>query len=152
MNEESKSPKESFDISLEQLIDIADIGSMYLRQGNLEKARTIFEGLVELDSELFEIQSCIGAFYTQIRDDEKAIYHLDKAISINPNIIAPYVNRAEVNIRKQDIENAVSDIMNAVNLDEAVGNPDANRARTMLLGIFDALKTKGWIRKKQTSQ
>jgi hypothetical protein len=62
------------------------------------------------------------------------------------------VNRAEVNLRKQDIENAVSDIMNAVNLDEAVGNPDANRARTMLLGIFDALKTKGWIRKKQTSQ
>ncbi len=150
MNEESK--KESFDISPEHLIDIADIGSMYLRQGNFEKAKMIFEGLVELDAELFEVQSCIGAFYTQIRDDEKALYHLNKAISLNPNKIAPFVNRAEVNIRKQDIENAVSDIMNAVNLDEAVGNPDANRARTMLLGIFDALKTKGWINKKQTSQ
>jgi tetratricopeptide (TPR) repeat protein len=151
MNEENNSLRQEIDISVDELIEIANIGSMFLRQGNLEKAKTIFEGLVELDSEVFEIQSCLGAFYTQIRDDENALYHLNKAILIDSERISPYVNRAEVNIRKQKIEEVIADILKAIELDLNVSNPDANRARTMLLGIFDAFKTKGWINKKQTS-
>lgn len=151
MNKENNSLRQDLDISNAELVEIAEIGSMFLRQGNLEKAKTIFEGLVELDSEIFEIQSCLGAFYTQIREDEKALNHLNKAILINSEIISPYVNRAEVNIRKNKIDEVIADILEAIKLDPNVSNPDANRARTMLLGIFDALKTKGWINKKQTS-
>jgi hypothetical protein len=76
---------------------------------------------------------------------------LNKAISINPNILAPYVNRAEIKIRKQEVEDAIFDILRVIEFDTNIANQDANRARTMLLGIFDALKTKGWINKKQLS-
>jgi tetratricopeptide (TPR) repeat protein len=152
MNNETESIRCDLNLSVTEVVEIAEIGSMYLRQGNLEKAKLIFEGLVELDSELFEVHSCLGAFYTQIREDDKALHHLDKAISLNPSIIAPYVNRAEINIRKQKIEDVIADIIEAINLDKNVNSPDANRARTMLVGIYDAFKTKGWINKKQTSQ
>jgi tetratricopeptide (TPR) repeat protein len=148
MNNENNSIRHNLDLSLTEISEIAHIGSMYLRQGNLEKAKLIFEGLVELDSELFEVQSCLGAFYTQIRDDEKALHHLNKAISINPEVIAPYVNRAEINFRKQQIEEVIADVLEAIRLDPNVTNLDANRARTMLLGIFDAFKTKSWIKNK----
>jgi tetratricopeptide (TPR) repeat protein len=152
MNNETESIRCDLNLSVTEVVEIAEIGSMYLRQGNLEKAKLIFEGLVELDSELFEVHSCLGAFYTQTREDDKALHHLDKAISLNPSIIAPYVNRAEINIRKQKIEDVIADIIEAINLDKNVNSPDANRARTMLVGIYDAFKTKGWINKKQTSQ
>jgi tetratricopeptide (TPR) repeat protein len=148
MNNENNSIRQELNLSLDEISEIANIGSMYLRQGNLEKAKLIFEGLVELDSELFEVQSCLGAFYTQIRDDEKALYHLNKAILINPNIIAPYVNRAEVNVRRQQIEEVVIDILEIINLDPNIVKQDANRGRVIILGIYDALKTKGWINKK----
>jgi tetratricopeptide (TPR) repeat protein len=151
MNEEINSLRQEIEVSVEELIEIANIGSMFLRQGNLGKARTIFEGLVELDAEIFEVQSCLGAFYTQIREDEKALFHLNNAILLDSKRISPYVNRAEINIRKQKIEEVIADILKAIDLDSNVSNPDANRARTMLLGIFDAFKTKGWINKKQTS-
>jgi tetratricopeptide (TPR) repeat protein len=151
MNNENESIRCEVNLSVAELIEIANIGSMYLRQGNLEKAKLIFEGLVELDSELFEAHSCLGAFYTQIREDTKALYHLNKAISLNPNTIAPYVNRAEIHIREQKIEDVITDILEAIKLDKNTSSPDANRARTMLVGIYDAFKTKGWITKKQTS-
>jgi tetratricopeptide (TPR) repeat protein len=149
MNKDNISLRENLGISINEILEIANIGSMFLRQGNIEKARAIFEGLGELDSEIFEIQSSLGAFYTQIRDDEKALYHLDKALLINSNSISPLVNRAEINIRKQKLDEVITDILKVIELDLNVRNPDANRARVMLLGIYDAFKTKGWI-KKQT--
>jgi tetratricopeptide (TPR) repeat protein len=151
MDNENSSLRNKLNLSIDEIFEIANIGSMYLRQGNLDKARLIFEGLVELDSELFEVHSCLGAFYTQIKEDENALIHLNKAISINPNILAPYVNRAEIKIRKQEVEDAIFDILRVIDFDTNIANQDANRARTMLLGIFDALKTKGWINKKQSS-
>jgi tetratricopeptide (TPR) repeat protein len=146
MNANNNSIRKSIDLSLDEILEIAAIGSIFYKQGNLEKAKAVFEGLVELDAEIFEIQSCLGAFYTRIRDDEKAIVHLDKAILLNPMNVAPYVNRAEVNIRRFKIEEVVADILTVIRLDPKIGNPDANRARTMLLGIYDAFKTKGWIK------
>jgi tetratricopeptide (TPR) repeat protein len=146
MNTNNESLREKIGISLDEVLEIATIGSIFYKQGNLEKAKTVFEGLVELDSDIFEIQSCLGSFYTRTREDEKALFHLDKAILLNPEIIAPYVNRAEVNIRRFNIEEVVKDILTVVKLDPKIINPDANRARTMLLGIYDAFKTKGWIK------
>ncbi len=146
MNTNNDSLRDKIGISPEETLEIATIGSIFYKQGNLDKAKIIFEGLNELDSDIFEIQSCLGAFYTRIREDEKALLHLNKAISLNPDKVAPYVNRAEVNIRRFNIEEVVTDILTVIKLDPKISDPDANRARTMLLGIYDALKTKSWIK------
>jgi tetratricopeptide (TPR) repeat protein len=146
MNTDNNSLRERIEVSLDEILEIATIGSIFYKQGNLEKAKAVFEGLGELDSEIFEVQSCLGSFFTRIREDEKALLHLNKAILLNPEIVAPYVNRAEVNIRRFKIEEVVADILTVIKLDPKISDPDANRARTMLLGIYDAFKTKGWIK------
>jgi tetratricopeptide (TPR) repeat protein len=150
MDKETISFRQSSGISVAEIIEIANIGSMFLRQGNIDKAQVVFEGLVELDSDIFEIQSCLGSFYTTIREDEKALYHLNKAISLDSENISPYVNRAEINIRRFKIDEVIADITQAIQLDPKITNPDANRARTMLLGIYDAFNTKGWIKKQMS--
>jgi tetratricopeptide (TPR) repeat protein len=146
MNTNNNNLRDKIGVTPEEILEIATIGSIFYKQGNLDKAKIIFEGLNELDSGMFEIQSCLGAFYTRVREDDKALLHLNKAISLNPENVAPYVNRAEVNIRRFNIEEVVTDILTVIRLDPKISDPDANRARTMLLGIYDALKTKGWIK------
>lgn len=146
MNTNNNSLRDKINVSVEEMLEIATIGSIFYKQGNLDKAKIVFEGLVELDPNMFEIQSCLGAFYTRIRDDEKALLHLNKAIELNSENIVPYVNRAEVNIRNFNIEEVVTDILTVIRLDPKITNPDANRARTMLLGIYDVFKTKSWIK------
>jgi tetratricopeptide (TPR) repeat protein len=146
MNTNNNNLRDKIGVTPEEILEIATIGSIFYKQGNLDKAKIIFEGLDELDSGIFEIQSCLGAFYTRVREDDKALLHLNKAISLNPENVAPYVNRAEVNIRRFNIEEVVTDILTVIRLDPKISDPDANRARTMLLGIYDALKTKGWIK------
>ncbi len=147
MDTNNDSLREQIGISLDEILEIAAIGAIFYRQGNLEKAKDIFEGLIELDSEIFEIQSCLASFFTKIREDERALLHIDRAISLNPENVAPYVNRAEINIRRLNLEGVIADISTVIKLDPKIRNPDANRARTMLLGIYDVFTKKGWIKK-----
>jgi tetratricopeptide (TPR) repeat protein len=146
--DKNNSLREQIGISPDEMLEIAAVGSIFYRQGNLEKAKDIFEGLVELDSDMFEIQSCLASFFTKVREDDRALLHIDRAISLNPENVAPYVNRAEINIRRFNLEKVVADISKVIELDPKIRNPDANRARTMLLGIYDAFQKKGWIKKR----
>ena len=117
------------------------IGAMYYQQGNFEKARTIFEGLVELDPESANAHSALGGLLTLQQDDEKAVEHLKKAIEINPSQIAPYVNLGEIYIRQQKIEDAVANLKRAIELDPNETDAGANRARAMVLGIYQVIKS-----------
>lgn len=130
-------------MSGEEFRELGAIGAMFYEQGSLEKAQTIFEGLVELDPDNAHAQSALGALYTRIQQDEKALLHLNRAIELDQNQIAPYVNRAEVYIRRQELEKSVADLKRAIELDPHEKDPGANRARAIVLGIHDALEAKG---------
>jgi tetratricopeptide (TPR) repeat protein len=116
---------------------------MYYNQGDLEKARTIFEGLVAMDPESSDAHAALGALLTRTMQDNLALVHLNRAIEINNKEIAAYVNRAEINLRQQRGEAAVADLKRAIALDPREKNPAANRARAMVMGIHDALETEG---------
>lgn len=117
------------------------IGAMYYQQGNFEKARTIFEGLVELDPESANAHSALGGLLTLQQEDEPAIKHLKRAIEINPSQIAPYVNLGEIYIRREKIEDAVANLKKAIELDPDERDAGANRARAMVLGIYQVIKS-----------
>ena len=117
------------------------VGAMYYQQGNFEKARTIFEGLVELDPESADAHSALGGLLTLQQDDETAVEHLNKAIEIDPSKIAPYVNLGEIYIRQQKIEAAVANLKKAIELDPDERDAGANRARAMVLGIYQVIKS-----------
>ena len=117
------------------------VGAMYYQQGNFEKARTIFEGLVELDPESANAHSALGGLLTLMQDDGTAVEHLNRAIEINPSQIAPYVNLGEIYIRQQRIEAAVENLKKAIELDPDERDAGANRARAMVLGIYQVIKS-----------
>lgn len=117
------------------------VGAMYYQQGNLEKARTIFEGLVELDPDSAEAHSALGALLTLQQEDERAVEHLETAVAVNPRQIAPYVNLGEIFIRQQRLEEAVENLKKAIELDPDENDSGANRARAMVLGIYQIIQS-----------
>lgn len=137
------SPRQLLGVDDQEFQAMGEVGAMYYRQGNLDKARTIFEGLVELDPSSGAAHSALGALLTRTEEFEQALKHLDRAVELDPEEIAPYVNRAEIFIRQGRAEEAVTNLKRAVALDPYEKDPAANRARAMALGIAQALKSHG---------
>lgn len=133
--------RERLRISPEEFMEMGRIGAMYYQQGSFEKARTIFEGLVELDPQSADAHSALGALLTLQQEDETAIRHLKKAVELNPSQIAPYVNLGEIFIRQEKIEDAVENLKTAINLDPDEKDAGANRARAMVLGIYQVIQS-----------
>lgn len=129
------------EISEEDFKSIGAIGAMYYEQGHINKAQTIFEGLVELKPGSSAAQSALGGVLTYKRDDEKALVHLTKAIELDDKQIAPFVNRGEVYLRQSKLELAVADLKRAIELDPKEKDAGANRARAMVLGIYQAIES-----------
>lgn len=135
-----KSPP-GIDVSDEDFQSIGEIGAMYYEQGNLEKAETIFEGLVELKPDSAAAHSALGGLLTFKRDDERALRHLTTAIELDDSQIAPFVNRGEVYLRKSEFDSAVADLKRAIELDPQEKDAGAHRARAMILGIYQAIES-----------
>lgn len=132
--------RETLSITREEFSEMGRIGAVHYQQGNLEKARTIFEGLVELDPENADARSALGALFTLQQKDESAIEHLTKAVELDPEGIAPHVNLGEVFIRQRRIEDALANLKKAIELDPNELDPGANRARAMVLGIYQVIQ------------
>ena len=139
---ERRSPQEELGISDGEFLEMGEVGAIYYRQGNLEKARTIFEGLVELNPLSADAHAALGALLTRTEEYDEALQFLNKAIALDREQIAPYVNRAEIYIRRQRAEEALADLTKAIDLDSNESDPAANRARAMVLGIHESLKSK----------
>lgn len=133
--------REQLKISPQEFMEMGRVGAMYYQQGNYDKARTIFEGLVELDSQSAEAHSALGALLTLQQEDEVAVKHLHEAVKINPLQIAPFVNLGEIFIRQEKIEDAVDNLKKAIELDPEEKDAGANRARAMILGIYQIIKS-----------
>lgn len=133
--------REQLKISPQEFMEMGRVGAMYYQQGNYDKARTIFEGLVELDSQSAEAHSALGALLTLQQEDEIAVKHLQEAVKINPLQIAPFVNLGEIFIRQEKIEDAVNNLKKAIELDPDEKDAGANRARAMILGIYQVIKS-----------
>ena len=115
---------------------------MYYNRGDLGKARTVFEGLVAMDPASSDAHAALGALLTRTIENDLALVHLNRAIELNDKEIAAYVNRAEIKLRQHKGEAAVADLKKAIELDPQQKNPAANRARAMVMGIYDALEAK----------
>jgi len=141
MTGKQQTVREKLNISPQEFLEMGRVGAMYYQQGNFDKARAIFEGLVELDPESANAHSALGGLLTLQQEDEAAIRHLTRAVELNPSQIALYVNLGEIYIRQQKIEDAVANLKKAIELDPDETDSGANRARAMVLGIYQIIKS-----------
>ncbi len=127
---------EKSNISPPEFLEMKRVGASYYQQGSFEKARTIFEGLVELNPESANAHSALGGLLTLRQEDESAIEHLKRAIQLNSSKIAPYIILGEIYIRQQKIGEALANLKKAIELDPDETDAGANRARSMILEIY----------------
>lgn len=140
MTSAAQTMREKLSITRDEFTEMGRVGALHYQQGNLEKARTIFEGLVELDPDNADARSALGALFTLQQKDDLAVEHLTKAVELDPEGIAPHVNLGEVFIRQQRIEDALANLKKAIELDPDELDPGANRARAMVLGIYQVIQ------------
>ena|SRR5215475_280440 len=138
-------PREQLGITNQEFDAMGQLGTMYYQQGDLERARIVFEGMVEVDPLSSAAHAALGALLVRCGEDERAVTHLDRAIELDEKQLSSYVNRAEVHLKQKLVEKAVVDLKRAISLDPAEEDPAANRARIMVLGLNQALKAKGII-------
>ena len=135
-------PREALGITDNEFEAMGRLGSMYYNQGDLERARIVFEGMVEADPTSSAAHAALGALYVRTDQCERALKHLDRAIEIDNRQLTAYVNRAEAYLRRKEVEKAVTDLKSAIALDPTEEDPAANRARLMVLGLHQALQAK----------
>ena len=141
MTEQNSDYGESLGITEEEIMEMGRVGAVFYEQGNIENALQIFEGLVELQPDNGNAHAALGAVLTLRKDDQKATRHLEKAIELEPNQIAPYVNLGEVYVRQQKLEQALMVMKKAIELDPDENDYGANRARSMIMGIYKVLES-----------
>jgi len=135
-------PRQLLGVTDQEFEAMGELGTMYYEQGDLERARIVFEGMVEADPSSSSAHAALGALYLRTGHDEVAIPHLNRAIELDSTQLSAYVNRAEAELKLKQPEKAIADLKRAIELDPGGQNPAANRARMMALGLHQALKVK----------
>ena len=82
----------------EQLEEIRFSGFSFLREGKYEKARLYFETLLILDTQSTFDRQTLGAIYLQLGDNEKAVYQLEKALSLDSSHEPTLLNKAKAQL------------------------------------------------------
>jgi tetratricopeptide (TPR) repeat protein len=139
-NNGGSSPGQSVNLTESQFIQLGQLGVMFYQQGVLFKARKIFEVMIQINPSSGLAHSALGAVLARQRLDAKALEHLDRAIELDPHEISSYVNRGEIRLRQNQTEPALADLKRAIELDPQANDAGANRARAIVMGLYNSLK------------
>ena len=78
------------------------IGAVQRRQGKAQQAVKSFKKVYEFDPRSFQSTFEVGNTYILLREYEKAIQMIDRAISLNPEIVIAYFFKAKTYLLKGD--------------------------------------------------
>jgi tetratricopeptide (TPR) repeat protein len=120
----------------EEMRLVADIGYALAEQGRHDEAVTIFEGLAVLAPATAYFQSALGALWLRKGEPERALRHLDAALSADPSDLTAHVNRGEAAMQLGDAAAARKSLLAALELGPRAANeagiPALVRARALL--------------------
>ena len=106
-----------------------------MQEGDLNTAISIFTSLLEEDPEDMASLNAMGIISTALNNNSDANYYFSKAIEYHPNNTLGYINRCQLYKAQNDLQNALSDINTAINIDSA--QPDNYVTRGMLLAQLE---------------
>ena len=123
------------ELSKNQLAAIAALGFRFYEQGSLRDARTVFDGLVVLDPNLYFGHAGLGALALRDEKLDEAVLHLRRAAELQPEDPAVRANLGEALLRRAEFTEAAHEFDQALSLDPNHRDPGANRARAILQGM-----------------
>ena len=101
-----------------------------MQQGDLNTATNIFTSILEEDPEDMASLNAMGIISAALDNKSDANFYFSKAIECHPNNTLGYINRCQLYKAQNDLQNALSDINSAINIDPA--QPDNYVVRGML--------------------
>lgn len=123
---------------------MAKVGFDYMREGKLEPAQKVFEGLQALDPFDAYFHTCLGAISQELGDVERAELLYSRALEINPYSPVALAQRGEIRLSGGRLSEAIEDLSKALKEDPEGKEPATRRARvllTMVRQTLDAART-----------
>lgn len=123
---------------------MAKVGFDYMREGKLEPAQKVFEGLQALDPFDAYFHTCLGAISQELGDVERAERLYSRALEINPFSPVALAQRGEIRLSGGRLSEAIEDLSKALKEDPEGKEPATRRARvllTMVRQTLDAART-----------
>jgi tetratricopeptide (TPR) repeat protein len=126
-------------ITKQEQYEMAKIGHSYLTTGRLDKAKTVFTGLLALDPFDAYFHTVLGSIAQQEGRLPEAEAHYGKALKINPFSATAYANRGEVRVQMGRLDEGAEDLINAIQKDPGGTEQATIRARSTLLVLKEQL-------------
>lgn len=134
-------------LTMQDAYAFAEIAFNLFEQGKYDQAQTIVEGLVISNPYDGYFHSLLGSIYGRKGMHEEAQEEYSIALELNPNDLASHVNRAEILLQHGEIEKALMDLKQAVDLDPKGEQPFGIRARALAQAtasvLEEAMREKG---------
>lgn len=118
------------------LTNIAGMAAALYKDGKVENALRLLEGLRCLRPDKAEYWSASGAALTRLERYEEALPILSVALKMNAKDTASLVNRGECYLAIAENEKAAKDFETAIDLDPQEQDPAANRARQLVFAMY----------------
>lgn len=133
--------REAVGIDDDGVYALRSLGHGYLENGRYDDARVVLEGLSEIDDGHAWTHAALGAVYQSLDLTGDALAAYDRALAIDPDDVAARVNRGELRLAHGAPDEGIDDLAHAVERDPAAVDPQANRARALLLATREVLES-----------
>lgn len=124
-----------YEMSRQELFDIAAQGQLFFDTGKLDEAATVFEGLVALDPYEGSFHTGLGAVYQQRQKLDEACIEYDRALALNEQDLAARCNRAEIRVQQRDFDAAADDIKEIALRDPEGASGHSQRAKVLAMAL-----------------
>ena len=125
---------EVMNVTSRQKVALLSLGYIFYSQGRLEDAARILEGLTTLDGSMSYAYALLGSIYQNKENYEAAIERYTTSLILNPDDTYCLANRGEILLRLGKLQEALIDLVKAMETDPHKTHPAANRAR-LLVGL-----------------
>lgn len=130
-------------ISKDEQYEMAKIGHQHLRQGKLESAKKVFDGLVALDPRDAYFHLALGSIAQRANELEEADKRYSTALDLNPFNTPARANRGEVRMMLGRLVEGAQDLLRAVQEDSEERHASTKRARVTLALVRTQLEEAG---------
>jgi len=130
-------------ISKQEQYEMAKAGHRHFKQGKLDSARKIFEGLVALDPRDAYFHMTLGAIAQRDNHLAEAEKCYTRALEINPYSAHALANRGEVRMLTGHMADGTKDLLRALEEDPGCKEEATKRARATINMVITQLQEAG---------
>jgi len=120
--------------------EMAKIGYSYLTSGKLDKAKTVFEGLIALDPYDAYFHTALGSIAQQQNQLQEAEARYSRALEINPFSPVARAHRGEIRVMTGRLYEGAEDLLRALQEDPQAREASTVRARATLQAVKEQLQ------------